>query len=537
MVAVRNRMMCAAAALLVLLSLTGCGKQPEPTQPTEPEAVTLPVPTQDTTPTEPDPAELVEEITAVMEAGELYTLEHYPNLKRVDLSGSTCYEAILAFMEKNPHIDVTYTVNVGGVAVSNDATHAVNAGNAVISNKDSEAELTADSFTYSVLLENLRYLPNLQLIRFPEIPLDAAQVTELLETYPNLTLSYTLELLGSTYDADTQRLDLTELKSSQVEDVTPKLGLLTNLTDVDLSDGLSLEAVAKLQDANPNATFHYSFSLFGKTLSTTDEEVVYKNQNIGNEGEEDLRRALAVMDNCKRFVLDNCKLDNEVLASIREDFRGGPKVIWRVYFGVDGRYNTLTDDDTIRAVYNVTDKTCGPMKYLEDVKYMDLGHNEYLTDFSFVGYMPQLEVLIGSGSAVSDLSGIENCKKLTWLELASCSKLKDITPLAGCEGLKYLNLSFTGVKDYMPLDGLPLERFVCLSPKASTEEQNIFISIHPKDTCITVFYGYSNPYGYGWRYDDNGKTMFWYYKDVIREVFNYDQADAILDAQKKAAGK
>ena len=52
-----------------------------------------------------------------------------------------------------------------------------------------------------------------------------------------------------------------------------------------------------------------------------------------------------------------------------------------------------------------------------------------------------------------------------------------------------------------------------------------------------MFYGYSNPYGYGWRYDDNGKTMFWYYKDVIREVFNYDQADKILDAQKKAAGK
>ena len=195
--------------------------------------------------------------------------------------------------------------------------------------------------------------------------------------------------------------------------------------------------------------------------------------------------------------------------------------------------STVTDDDTIRAVYNVTDETCGPMKYLEDVKYMDLGHNETLTDLSFVAYMPELEVLIASGCAVKDLTGFENCKKLTWLELASCGKLKDITPLAGCEGLKYLNLSFTGVKDYAPLDGLPLERFVCLSPKASTSEQNTFMSIHPKGTCITVFYGYSNPYGYGWRYDDNGKTMFWYYKDVIRQVFEYDKADAILKAQEK----
>jgi hypothetical protein len=28
--------------------------------------------------------------------------------------------------------------------------------------------------------------------------------------------------------------------------------------------------------------------------------------------------------------------------------------------------------------------------------------------------------------------------------------------------------------------------------------------------------------------------MFWYYKDVIREVFEYDKADAILKAQEDA---
>ena len=322
--------------------------------------------------------------------------------------------------------------------------------------------------------------------------------------------------------------------SSQVDEVLGKIGLLTNLQTVTLSNSLSLEDVAKLQDANPTAAFRYSFSLFGKTVSTTDTEIIYKNQKIGNDGESELRRALPVLGACQRFVLDNCGFDSEVLAKVRDDFRDTTKVIWRIYFGTNGRYTTLTDDDTIRAVYNVTDDTCGPMKYLEDVKYMDLGHNEYLTDLSFTAYMPELEVLIASGCAVKDLSGIENCKKLTWLELASCGKLKDITPLAGCEGLKYLNLSFTGVSNYMPLDGLKLERFVCLSPKASTAEQNTFLAIHPKTDCITVFYGYSNPYGYGWRYDDNGKTMFWYYKDVIREVFDYDKADAILKAQEDA---
>lgn len=514
----------AAGLALCLLGCSGRSGAAESLQQAATERVTLPTAAhqEETLPPETDPSELVEDLKVVMEAGELYTLDHYPNLKSVDLSGSTCYSAILDYMEQHPEVDVTFTVSVGG---------------SEISSKDTSATLPASAFDYDTLMENLQYLPKLTEVSLPDVRLNAQQVAALLEAYPQIVLEYTVDLFGVTYDTATTEIDLSDMDSSQVDEAVPKLGLLTGLTDVELSNSLSLEDVAKLQDANPHATFHYSFNLFGKTLSTTDGEVEYVKHTIGNEGEEQLRRALAILDNCSRFVLDDCGLDYEVLAAIREDFREGPKVVWRVYFGKNDRYTTLTDDDTIDAVYNVTDDTCGPMKYLEDVRYMDIGHNEYLSDLSFVSYMPELEVLIASESAVKDLTGFENCKKLTWLELAYCYKLENIDALAECESLKYLNISYSKVKSLMALDGLPLERFVYLSPKASTEEQNIFLSIHPKGECITVFYGYSMPYSYGWRYDDNGKTYFWYYKDVIRKVFNYDQKQAIIDAQQKAAGK
>lgn len=500
----------AALVAWVTLALAGCGSsQPEPT-----EIITLPTaPSVETTTPETTPEELVEELTVEMEAGEVYLLDQYPNLKKVDFGSSTCYDAILQYIQTHPHVTVTYQVDLGGASISNTADSAV---------------LEAGAFDYSLLLEDLQYLPLLTNISLPDIQLTAQEVTQLQEAYPEISLDYTVEILGTIYASHTTDLDLTAMDSSEVDEVIPKLGLLTSLTDVALSNALSLEEVARLQDANPSATFQYTFTLFGKTLSTTDEEVIYKNQNIGNDAEPQIRQALAVLDNCSRFVLDNCKLDNEVLADIREDFRDGPKVVWRVYFGVNGRYNLLTDEDTLRAVYNVTDDTCGPMKYCEDVKYMDIGHNEYLTDLSFIGYMPNIEVVIASGCAATELVGLENCKALTWLELAYCYKLKDIDCLAGCESLTYLNLSYTGVTSYAPLDGLPLERFVCLSPKASTEEQNTFIAIHPKTDCITVFYGYSNPYGYGWRYDDNGKTFNEYYKNVVREAFNYDYLESLL---------
>lgn len=497
------RLFCAAALCLTLL---GCGKKKAVIDPTE--IITLPPPTETEAPT--NPKEDIETLTVVLSAGEIYTLNQYPNLKSVDLSGSTCYATILEYIQEHPKVDVTYTVDLGGTSVSSKAKSVV---------------LEPGSFSYDILLENLQYLPNLATVSLPSVNLTPEQIDGILAAYPALTLEYSVSLFGQNVALSTTELDLTGMGDDQVEEACEKLGMLTSLTDVSLSSGLSMESVARLQDAAPNVTFHYSFTLFGKSVSTTDEEIIYKNQTIGNDGEADLRRALAILDRCKRVVLDNCGFDYEVLAKVREDFREGPKVVWRVYFGVDKRYNLLTDEDTLRAVYNVTDDTCGPMKYCEGVKYMDIGHNEYLTDLSFVSGMPDLEVMIASGSAVTELVGFENCKKLVWLELASCLKLKNIDSLAGCESLQYLNICYTKVTSYEALDGLPLQRFVCLSPKASAKEQKTFQEIH--DGCRTVFYGYSNPWT-PWRYDDNGKTFNAYYKDVVRKAFNYDELEKYL---------
>ena len=521
MIPVLKKSVCFLSALAVLALLSGCGGKAEETAPPTLEPIVLPTATKATEAVETDPDMMVEHLAVVMQPGELYMLDYYPNLKSVDLTGSTCYDAILDFAAKRPQLHIAFTVSFGGsAAVSYDVPALT---------------LNPGTFTYEGLLENLRYMPNLTTVSLPGITLNAQQVNSILETYPELILDYTVDILGTVCGADTTMLDLSGMAGPQVDTVAPMLALLTRLETVRLSSSLSFAEVDRLQAAAPHVTFDYSFSLFGKTISTADGEVIYKQHSIGNNGEAQLREALTVMEKCSRFVLDDCGFDYEVLAKVREDFRAtGPKVVWRVKFGVGDRYSTVTDDDIIRAVYNVTNDTCGPMKYLEDVKYMDLGHNEYLSDLSFVSYMPELEVLIASESGVVSTDGFENCKKLTWLELAYCYKLENIDALAQCDGLKYLNISYSKVTSLEPLDTLPLERFVYLKPKASTEEQNTFTTIHPKGECITVFYGYSMPYSYGWRYNDNGKTMFWYYKDVIRKVFNYDAADKILDAQKNA---
>lgn len=499
-----NTLLAALSVFFCLFCFTGCGKAAASEAPAAVET-TVPA-TEETAPPETtNPLDLVESLTIVVTEADISQLESYRSLKQLDLTGSTCYAAISRYMKAHPEVEVTYAVSIGEITLPNTV---------------SEITLHSDSFNFDALLENLTYLPKLATIRLPQTSLTMEQINDLLIARPGMLIDYTVSILGEDYDIDTTELDLSAITADQVTEVAAALNMLPNLEYVELmpSGGrskLDKTDVKVLVDAAPNANFHYTFTLFGKTISTTDETVEYTNVSIGNDGESVIREALDIMTGCTYFKLENCKIDNDVLASIRDDYRDrGIKVVWRIQFG---KYSVLTDVETIHAVYNVFDNTCHDLRYCEDVKYMDIGHNGTLTDLSFIGCMPNLEVLIASGCAVKDLSGFENCKKLEWLELVNCSYLKDISPLEGCESLRFLNLSNTLVSDLTPLDDLPLERFVCLNPKVVPANQEAFMAAH--EGCWIRFLG-SQPYGIGWRYDDNGMTYSEYYLK-LREIFDY----------------
>lgn len=488
---------CIGLSLCLLLTLSGCKNSSAAASKNIPETVAV-----ETTVPETDPREVMEELAMVVTVDNIRDLEYYPNLKKLDLSGSTCYAAIEEYRRSHPDVDVTYTVTVGKASFDSQTTEIV---------------LKAKDADCNEMLSELQYLHQLTSLSLPGTKLTTMELDAIAEAYPNLTIEYTIQLLDREYPEDVEELDLSAMTPDDLDDATYALSRLNNLKYVELmndsgSSKLSKSDVKKLVDAAPNTVFHYIFSFGGRNISTTEETVSFSSLTVE---EDTLREALAIMSGCKTFIIENCSLDNETMAAIREDY---PKteLAWRVQFG---KYSAMTNTDTIRAVYNVFDNTCYNLRYCKDVKYMDIGHNEDLTDLSFIGFMPDLEILIASQTSVSDLSGFENCKKLEFLELVFCTKLSDLTPLAGCSNLKNLNICYTKVSNLLALDGLPLERLSCKRTYVGANEQKIFKEIHPD--CITMFTG-SQPYaGAGWRYVDNGKTYTEIYKKV-REVFHYD---------------
>lgn len=451
-------------------------------------------------------------VTSFTQEDMALLLEYFPKLKRLDASGCAEYDRLVAFQEQRPECDVIYQVDLGGKSFALDTTELV---------------LENGDYDLNSLMTNLVYLPEVKsiMLKTPELSLE--QVEELKAAYEGIAVSCTVALLGTEYDTQTTELDLSQLTSRDVEEVSEKLAMLPGLESVELMDAsgqsqLTKEDVKTLMTVAPEVAFHYTFDFYGETVSTTDEEVKLVNKSIGDEGEAEVRLALDLMQNCSRMVLDNCKLSNEVLAQIREDYRDKTKVVWRIYFGGG---STLTDVDVIRCTYDLVDDNCQNLIYCEDVRFMDIGHNEYLDAVPFVAGMPNLEYIIVSGAPIKDLTPFENCKKLKFLEIAFCEYIKDLSPLASCESLEMLNIGNTNAVDLSPLDDLPLTHLcarvypsgVC---RVSKEEQERFIAKHPD--CWASFTG-AQPYGSGWRYDEDEITPLPQYA-LIQKAFGYPNA-------------
>lgn len=432
---------------------------------------------------------------------------YFPKLQTVDASGCTDYPMLALLARELKDCQVSYQVDLGGTSADPNLDAMV---------------LEQGSYTFETLLENLKYLPRLKTLHFPTSDLSGQEQDLLKKAYPQLEVTSTVEILGKEYDSVTTKLDLSAMKSADVETVSSKLALLPQLQEVELmgSSGsyLLLTDVQKLKNAAPEVSFHYSCDFYGVTVSTTDTEVTLKNLSIkampetGIAGE--IRAMLDIMDNCQRIVVEGLsqydkiwtRISSAELAEIREEYRDKTSVVWRVYFGANG--SSLTDAEVLRAVYGLTDDNSGDMRYLEKVRYMDIGHNEFLDYCDFVEGMVSLEAVIISGAPIKSLEPFRACKELKFLEMAECRYITDLSPLQDCTKLEMLNISQSEIDDISPIMDMELTHLNTVANDVPEEMVEAYIAKFPN--CWTVTKG--NHYGEGWRYNTDGTLLPWYAK-------------------------
>lgn len=310
------------------------------------------------------------------------------------------------------------------------------------------------------------------------------------EPVPEPAYDLSFSIGGQQISESMTSIDLSQAQSAEIDRLISVLPALPNLQSIELGSAdaeapsVSWDQIYALRTGAPQAEIHYQFTVQGYSFSLSDEILNLNHIPFSDEGALAWKIANC-MPNLKILDMDSCGVSNRSMAAIRD---GLPdvEVVWRVWFGTG--YSVRTDVDRIlasnpdRGGHLIGDAAEG-LYYCTKVKYLDIGHNDLMSDISFVANMPDLEVLIISMSGVKDISALANCKKLNYLEFFT-SGAADLSPLSELPLLRDLNLCDDyALCDIRPLYGLDLDRLWlgCYDPVPPEQVQE-FKRLHPN--CI-----------------------------------------------------
>ncbi|MBQ6273335.1 MAG: hypothetical protein IJK63_03855 [Oscillospiraceae bacterium] len=363
-----------------------------------------------------------------------------------------------------------------------------------------------------------------------------AELTAWALEHPEVELRCEVRLSdGTLLPADTKEVDLTEAPTA--ENLLP-LVLLPELETVELGScedaaesNMDWEALAAAEAACPGAEFHYAFRLYKKSFDLQSTEMDLNHITMTDEGALVKKIALC-MPQLSLLDMDFCEVSDEAMADIRDSLPN-TEVIWRIWFGNGKRngYSVRTDVTRILAsnpdkAGELTPENTRALKYCTRVKYLDLGHNDQMTDISFVRYMPDLEVAVLAMGGFSDLSPLADCPKLEYLEIQT-SAASDLRPLAGLTNLRHLNIAYIfSLTDITPLYNLTnLERLWIGAydpvPMDQIEE------MQRRAPNCEIDYTTTNPTGGNWRYvgtDKEGHGILHPRYALLHEQFEYGRA-------------
>ena len=288
----------------------------------------------------------------------------------------------------------------------------------------------------------------------------AVEIAEAAEepTEPTPVPVFNVNVLGTDYPSDTAVLDLSGKGRDAILSAVDSLRQFTALDRIVLgseSDGLSWDDIAAIHEAAPNAALDYAFTLYGTEQNLANETVNLWHVPVGDRGAA-VTAVLPYMTRCTYLDMDSCGVSNEDMDAIRQAFPA-VNVVWRVNFK---GYSVRTDVERILAsrpsvAGELHDEDVVVLKYCNGCKYLDLGHNESLTNIEFVRGMPNLEVAVIAMNPISDLSPLLDCPHLEYLETQTTS-VTDLTPLSQLKELRHLNIcQLPGLTDISPLFELP----------------------------------------------------------------------------------
>ena len=179
----------------------------------------------------------------------------------------------------------------------------------------------------------------------------------------------------------------------------------------------------------------------------------------------DMDRIISRLPNLKRLVMCDCGLNNDEYAAL-QDRHPEIKIVWEIQLS----HWTIRTDSVAFSTFKTTaeefymnNDEAYYLKYCDELVALDLGHN-YVSDLSFLEYMPELKILILVDNVkckegetlrhLTDLSEVRYCTKLRYLEIFA-NNVSDFSFMENLTELEDLNISYNSVSSIEYMRNLP----------------------------------------------------------------------------------
>lgn len=163
---------------------------------------------------------------------EVALLQYLPQLTAIDATGCTELDPVLKIREAHPACEVTYTVSIGDSAFPADIS-----------------ELTLNDAEPRVVLENLKYLPNVTNVTLMNPSADGESLSALPEQYPDITFYWEMDVMGVRVTSNDPEVDLSEAAIESVEAVETAMTCFPNAEKVYLGEcGIDNDVLAAYRD-------------------------------------------------------------------------------------------------------------------------------------------------------------------------------------------------------------------------------------------------------------------------------------------------
>ena len=182
---------------------------------------------------------------------DMDALEYFPALQVINLGQTQEYELIEDLQNRYPHVSLDYMVPV------NENWYPCD----VISLQIDAADLSA--------LSVLPYLPQVTEVSLIGETIDYEAVALLMDTYPDISFLFNVELFGKTVPNTATMLDLSGIKMKATDEVESYLKYFINLERVEMCEcGISSEDMDAMAKRHPEIKFVWTIRIRGGKLRT-----------------------------------------------------------------------------------------------------------------------------------------------------------------------------------------------------------------------------------------------------------------------------